>query len=337
MYDPQITKNIFAAFAFCFWVGVWAFGLGLILVGGLRWWFGDQLFPVRLCNYLMPWLLIGTLGGIGASLLAGRHPLALLLVAPTLFIIVTYAPLFLPGQERPHDGLNLKVMSYNVWRENSNIHAIGEVIRKQKPDLILLQEIHLDKLRALITELDALYLNEPYVTFEERKLQAMISHFPLQRVDAGHEKGRTQKAIVSTPKGPITVLNVHPYRNGGWQRRHQQMMTLIAEDIAGDSNPLILGGDFNTTDQSQTYRLFGPILKNAHWQAGWGFGFTYPTNAVKFLRSFPLPPLVRIDHIFHSNHFITQKASTLSDPGGSDHFPIIAELILKSERPGLDN
>jgi len=337
MHDPLITKNIFAAFAFCFWVGVWAFGLGLILVGGLRWSFGDQLFPVRLCNYLMPWLLMGLLAVISISLLTNRHHLTLLLVAPTLFMLITYAPLFLPGHEKSHDGFQLKVMSYNIWRENSNIPGIAEVIRNQKPDLILLQEIHSDKLRTLITELDDLYLNEPYVTFEERKLQAMISHFPLQRVDAGHGKGRTQKAIVSTIKGPITVLNVHPYRNSGWQRRHKQMITLIAEHIAGDSNPLILGGDFNTTDQSQTFRLFGPILKNAHWQAGWGFGFTYPTSAVKFLRKFPLPPLVRIDHIFHSNHFITQKASTLSDSGGSDHFPIIAELILKNERPDLDN
>ncbi len=251
-------------------------------------------------------------------------------------MLITYAPLFLPGHERSNGGFQLKVMSYNVWRENLNIPGIAEVIRNQKPDLILLQEIHIDKLRTLITELDDLYPNETYVTFEERKLQAMISLFPLKRVDAGHEKGRAQKAIVSTPNGPITVLNVHAYR-GGWQRRHKQMITLITDDIYGDSNPLILGGDFNTTDQSQTYRLFGPMLKNAHWQVGWGFGFTYPTSDGKLLRKFPLPPLVRIDHIFHSKHFITQKASTLLDSGGSDHFPVIAELILKSERPGMDN
>jgi endonuclease/exonuclease/phosphatase (EEP) superfamily protein YafD len=139
-----------------------------------------------------------------------------------------------------------------------------------------------------------------------------------------------------TPEGAITVLNVHPAR-GNWQRRHKQMITLIADDIAGDSNPLILGGDFNTTDQSQTYRLFGPILKNAHWQAGWGFGFTYPTSKIKFLGIFSLPPLVRIDHIFHSKHFISQKAYRLPDSGGSDHFPIVAELVLKRERHDLDN
>lgn len=334
MNDPQVTKNLFVSLTVCFWIGLWAFGIGLILVGGLRWWYGDQLSVVRLCNYLMPWLLMLLLAGICGALLANRHHLALFLVVPTLFMVITYAPLFLPGHERSYDGLQLKVMSYNVWRKNSNLPGIAEVIRNQKPDLILLQEIQQNRLTALIAALDDLYLNEPYVIFEERKLQAMISRFPLQRMDAGNGKGRAQKAIVSTPRGPITVLNVHPYR-GMWQRRHKQMIALIADDIVGDSNPLILAGDFNTTDQSQTYRLFGPLLSDSHWQAGWGFGFTYPTSVVKLLKKIPLPPLVRIDHIFHSKHFVTQKASTLSDSGGSDHFPVIAELILKSERPAL--
>ena len=104
-----------------------------------------------------------------------------------------------------------------------------------------------------------------------------------------------------------------------------------ADDIVEEAAPLILGGDFNTTDQSQTYRLFDHVLRNAHWQAGWGFGFTYPTTEVKFLRKIYFPPLVRIDHIFYSKHFAAKRAVTLSDSGGSDHFPIIAELILKNQ------
>lgn len=335
MRGSLIIKNLSKFFASCFWGGVWTFGLGLFFVGALRWWSGDQLALVRFCNYMMPWLLMALLAGIGLSLLTNRRHLILLLAVPSLFMLITYAPLFMPRLDRSNGGFQIKVMSYNVWRENSNISGIAEVIRNQKPDLVLLQEIHRDKLRALTAELDALYLYKPYVAFEERKLQAVISRFPLQRLDAGNGKGQAQKAIVSTPMGPITILNVHPYRNSGWQRRHKQMITLIADDIVGDSNPLILGGDFNTTDQSQTFQLFGPVLKNSHWQAGWGFGFTYPTSLVDFFGKFPLPPLIRIDHIFHSKHFITQEASTLNDSGGSDHFPIIAVLILKREKPPL--
>lgn len=336
MQEFQITKNLVSIFSYIFSCSVYAFGLGLILVGVLRWCFGDKFLVVRLCNYLMPWLFIVLLALIGVSLLINRYDLSLLLLAPTLFMVMTYAPLFLPRHDRDNGGFKVKIMSYNVWRENSNISKIAEVIRTQKPDLILLQEINRDKLRALIAKLNDLYLNKLYATLEENKLQAMISLFPLNQVDAGHGKGRAQKVIVSTPKGPITVLNVHPYREA-WHRRHKQMAALIADDIAGDTNPLILGGDFNTTDQSQTYRLLCQTLKNAHWQAGWGFGFTYPTSAVKLWGSLPLPPLVRIDHIFHSKHFVTQKASTLPNSGGSDHFPVLAELILLSERPRLKN
>ena len=131
MHKSQITKNIFVLFTFWFWFGVWAFGLGLILVGGLRWWSGDQLFLVRLCNYLMPWLLMGLLTVISISLLTNRYHLILLLVTPTLFLLITYAPLFLPGHERSNGGFQLNVMSYNVWRENLDIPGIAEVIRNQ--------------------------------------------------------------------------------------------------------------------------------------------------------------------------------------------------------------
>ncbi len=333
MLDPQVIKKILASLSFTFWTGVWIYAIGLMLMGGLRWWTGDLLSPVRLCNYLMPWLQVGLWAGIVLAFLTNRNLLGFSLAVPALFIFVTYAPLFLPRQVNSHDGMHLKIMSYNVWRENSNITEMAGVVRNQKPDLLLLQEIHRDKLRALVAELDDLYPNAPNVVFEEQKLQAMISHFPLQQIDAGSGKGRAQKVIAMTPGGPITVLNIHPSR-GNWQRRHKQMSTLLADDIAGDANPLILGGDFNTTDQTQTYRLFDQILKNAHWQAGWGFGFTYPSSDVKFRSRLSFPPLVRIDHIFYSRHFVAQKAATLSDSGGSDHFPIIAELILKSEMPG---
>lgn len=330
IFESQIATKILISLSVLFWAAVWGYGIGLLLAWVLRWWTGDQFMPVRMFNYLMPWCFLGLLAGIALALMSNRNLLALVLVVPSFLILAAYAPLLLSGQEKPAAGFPLKVMTYNVWRENSNVIEMAKVIRNQNPDLILLQEIHQDKLRALIAELDDLYLNEPNVTFEKGKLQAVISHFPVRQINTGNGKGRAQKVIISTPSGPITVLNIHPSR-GRWQRKHREMSRLIAEEIVGEVNPLILGGDFNTTDQSQTYRLFEPMLKNAHWQAGWGFGFTYPSSNVKFLGKLSVPPLVRIDHIFYSHHFVAGSASTLSDSGGSDHYPAIAELTLTME------
>jgi vancomycin resistance protein VanJ len=142
---------------------------------------------------------------------------------------------------------------------------------------------------------------------------------------------------LEAPLGPVTVVNVHAYKHG-WLERHRLMEALMVEDVIPEKGPLILGGDFNTTDRSETYRMIQQHLINAHDEAGCGFGFTFPTVS-KFwslrllgsLPRFPLPALIRIDHIFYSSHFTTLKSYTVSDSGGSDHLPIVAELVLQDQ------
>jgi endonuclease/exonuclease/phosphatase family metal-dependent hydrolase len=38
--------------------------------------------------------------------------------------------------------------------------------------------------------------------------------------------------------------------------------------------------------------------------------------------------MVRIDHIFVTDHFFVHRAATVATAGGSDHRPVIAELSL---------
>jgi endonuclease/exonuclease/phosphatase (EEP) superfamily protein YafD len=166
-----------------------------------------------------------------------------------------------------------------------------------------------------------------YWAYESRAYQGIISRFPLTPVELAYDKGRTQKVIAATPAGPIAVWNVHPNTPLPWLRQYRQISAL-AEDIAAVDGPLIVGGDFNTTDQSETYHLVNQYLHNAHWEAGWGFGFSFPAHQPHF-RDIPiLTPVIRIDHIFYSSHFFAQNARTLSDSGGSDHFPVTAKLSL---------
>ena len=135
---------------------------------------------------------------------------------------------------------------------------------------------------------------------------------------------------LESPCGPITLINIHAYKYK-WLRRHKQMTALLKEDIATEKDPVILGGDFNTSDQSQTYRLVNKYLNNAHWEAGCGFGFTFPSSSSRLKRKYSVPPLIRIDHIFYSSHFIPRSARTLRESGGSDHLPVVAEFVMKQE------
>ena len=103
-------------------------------------------------------------------------------------------------------------------------------------------------------------------------------------------------------------------------------MTILVNDIAASTAPLIVGGDFNTTEQSENYRLINQYLANAHWEAGWGFGFSFPAHNPHYNHIPVITPMVRIDHIFYSNHFFARSAQTLATSGGSDHLPVTAEL-----------
>ena len=206
--------------------------------------------------------------------------------------------------------------------------SAAKVIRKEQPDILLLQEVKSYRIKTLVDELRDLYSDTKLKLIHDPEiLQAVISRYPLKPLEASPQKGRSQKVLVETPYGRIIVINIHTYI-WGWIRRHQQMTRLIKEDVTLTNDPIILGGDFNTSDQSQTYRLVNQYLKNAHWEAGCGFGFTYPSSSFRFKRKFSIPALIRIDHIFYSAHFIPRSARTLNESGGSDHLPVVAEFVL---------
>lgn len=307
-------------------------GAGLTLWYALRWWPGDRLLPVRLLNYFMPWLLVGLLPGLILAGLARRKVTFLALAIPVSLISLSFAPLFLPQPPAVlAANTSIKVMSYNVWGRNKTLEQAARLIRQEQPDILLLQEVYPPLAKNLAAMLHDLYPDaQLHVAYEPRAGQAVFSRFPVTPVALAYEKGRTQKVSLTTPAGRIAVWNLHPNVPQPWTR-HFQQLSALTEDIAQIGEPLIVGGDFNTTDHSETYELVNQYLENAHWEAGWGFGFTFPAHQPRF-KSIPiLTPLLRIDHIFYSPHFTAHHARTLSESGGSDHFPVVAELTLGSE------
>ncbi|MBN1219342.1 MAG: endonuclease/exonuclease/phosphatase family protein [Anaerolineae bacterium] len=328
-YIPSFFKTGLKLSLLPIWAGLWLLGVGLILWYPLRWWPGDRLLPVRLINYFMPWLLVGLIPGIIIALLTRRYRLMMILAMPTLLISLTYAPLFLPRSPVAlADNMPLTVMSYNVWGRNQNIASAIDVIREEQPDILLLQEVTWRTASALMAGLTYLYPDgELHTAFDPSTGQAIISRYPLTPLGPSFKKERTQKVLIETPMGAINVWNVHPYAPLVWRYQYQQISTL-AKEIAAVDGPLIVGGDFNTTDQAETYRLVNQQLSNAHWEAGWGFGFSWPAHMPRVKRVPVVTPMVRIDHIFFSDHFFAHSAATLSISGGSDHLPVVAELSL---------
>jgi endonuclease/exonuclease/phosphatase (EEP) superfamily protein YafD len=218
-------------------------------------------------------------------------------------------------------------MSYNVWALNEDTAALAAVIRQEQPDILLLQEATTPIINALNFELAGLYPGgRLHIVHQPNMGQAIISRYPLTALDSIYNKGRVQKVVTHTPNGPINIWNVHPHAPRVWWYQYKQISALT-DDIVAVDGPLIVGGDFNTTDQAETYHLVNQHLRNAHWEAGWGFGFSWPAHAPRIKRVPIITPMIRIDHIFYNDHFFVRMAKTLSDSGGSDHFPVVAELL----------
>jgi hypothetical protein len=94
--------------------------------------------------------------------------------------------------------------------------------------------------------------------------------------------------------------------------------------------PFIVAGDFNICEHSVIYGELAARMADSFREAGTGFGTSWPLPVAKEIPVF-VPPLVRIDYIWHSKHFRAIDASQ-GPRLGSDHLPLFAtlELILKS-------
>jgi endonuclease/exonuclease/phosphatase (EEP) superfamily protein YafD len=221
-------------------------------------------------------------------------------------------------------------MTFNVHQRNTNAENMLWIILEEDADIVALQELVPSVSESLIQVLEERY---PYHTLrldQPVRGQGLLSRYPLQQVSEGQDY-RYQWAVVETPNGRVTLLNIHtpslfPFGwREDWERQQSFMQSLVAQ-ASNIEGPLLLVGDFNTTPQSENYALIGRHLRDAFLESGWGFGFSYPATKKFGIR---LPsPLVRIDYIFHNDHFASNNTRVLKDGGGSDHRPVVSTLSL---------
>lgn len=325
----RFINRLWLAWCKFFWLGLWLFGLSLLLLYPIRWLYGDHFAIVRLANYVLPWLLLPLLPAIAIAGIARRRRLLVMLAIPMLLISLPFAHLFLPRSRAiaKSDDFSIKIMSHNVFG-NQDVEAVADAIRQEQPDVVLLQEFNAVISPTLVNELSDVY-HEGELYLDVANSQAILSRYPIKRTSIEWDKGRVQKMILKTPVGPIAIWNVHFYPPFMYPiEQHDRQTVALVQDIAAVNSPLIVAGDFNVTDQSAGYRLINKYLHNAHWDVGWGLGFSFP--ALPYTKGLPIAPgpALRLDHIFYNNHFIARRAETLHTSGGSDHLPIIAELSL---------
>ena len=100
----------------------------------------------------------------------------------------------------------------------------------------------------------------------------------------------------------------------------------LCDDIRSLQGPVIIGGDLNAPPSSLVIRhLEQSGLTDAFTEAGWGYGYTYG-HSMRLHQSY-----LRIDHIMLTPDFFV-KSARVGGASGSDHRPVIADVILRQPK-----
>ncbi|MBC3787560.1 endonuclease/exonuclease/phosphatase family protein [Spirosoma utsteinense] len=105
----------------------------------------------------------------------------------------------------------------------------------------------------------------------------------------------------------------------GFEKRNDQLKE-VESYVVGSRYPVIICGDFNETPLGYSYGKLTQNFRNAFEEAGVGMGFT--------LNRYPY--CVRIDQQFVSSDWHIEACQTLSGISFSDHFPVLAQYVLKT-------
>ncbi|MFN8487496.1 MAG: endonuclease/exonuclease/phosphatase family protein [Caldilineaceae bacterium] len=328
-------------------MATWLYSGLLLAWFGLHWLYDDQIWWLALLNAFAPWFFLPLVILIPLQLVLRSKAVAFTLLSPLLLFLFLYGQLFVPTQLRTparHTSV-LRVMSFNIWGGSHAQETVQVIADNQFPELVALQELPPDMADLLVKQFSTAYpyrlLNAGYGNHG----MGILSRYPFTVLDAtglADPAWAVQVVRVAAPGHSFTFYNVHPHGTNillYWQegssvrenveQSYQARLTFahkLLDDISKRNGPLLVAGDFNSTEQSAVYRQLTTCLFDAHRVAGWGFGHTFPAYQGSF-HGIPIPArLMRIDMIFYSNGFQAIDQHISPKHGESDHLPIVATL-----------
>ncbi len=146
------------------------------------------------------------------------------------------------------------------------------------------------------------------------------------RLDAGG--GRSFQVVVAHPvAGVIPVLGPLPIPTGfDPSKRDAEIaaMRAVVDPLLAAGDPLVLVGDFNTTDREPAYAEISRGMIDLQHAVGFGPGATWRPDPVKWL---PFG-LLRIDMVFAANGVAPIAISPDCTPRGSDHCVVRATVAV---------
>lgn len=219
----------------------------------------------------------------------------------------------------------IRILTANVLTPNRNTDGLIALIREHNPHVFVTLETdawwqeRLDVLEdeyrySMKCPLDNLYGMHVYsrLPLEDGAIQFLVE----DDIPSMH-------ALVVLPSGrKVRIHFLHPAPPSPTEHdestERDAELLVVAKSVAGLDTPVIVAGDLNDVAWSRTTRLFRKISGLLDPRVGRGMFNTFHAD-YWFLR-WPL------DHLFHSRHFTLSYIRRLPS-FGSDHFPVLVELV----------
>lgn len=329
--------------------GMSVYVAGMLLYLLLRLVAGDQLWWLGMINAFVLFTFLPLLIVVPLSLLLRKRGLILVSMALAAVAVIWVGRYYLPRAQAASSGRVLHIITFNVWADNPRLRDVEAWLRGQNADIVLMQENPPLYNQSGLTNLRDLY---PYQFVQNRMWGNLIlSRFPFKtpeninmEVDA---TGAQQRVTLDIQGQTIAIYNIHfliPVRPKPRFWLSQEQSPFITEMLSYDDAPrnfeiksllerlnkeplpYLVAGDFNTSDQSVIYNDLAAHMGDTFREVGSGIGTSWPISESIGLPAY-LPPLVRLDYVWHSPAFRALEAHQ-GPKLGSDHLPLAVTVEL---------
>lgn len=313
--------------------GAWALVLGLLLVAALRIVAHDATLLLTCINSFTLYLYLPAYFTLVFALYLRSKWLALASLIVIAAHLAWVAPDFLAAATRtpapPSNAAapSLRVLYANINRDSESREEFLKEVAAADPDVIIFAEFWIPWQPTLVNS--PLVEQYPYGTDLASWTRGDVvvrSRVPLENLQTAWSTGRVFLQFSVTLDGrPLHVFALHSPRP----------MNMIGHDYRGywhdvlpaitqAPRPLVLIGDFNSTQHSRIYREITALgLHSVHESLGRGYVTTWPNGRV------PIPP-IRIDHAFASPEIECRRCEE-GRGAGSDHRPLILEFAWRAK------
>ena len=220
-----------------------------------------------------------------------------------------------PGIAKPDN--SIRVISASLRGLNKDMQSAASRLASYDAEIITVQEV--SNAAALKMELEKI-AGRPYFIATDGPY-SILSVFPVSHAETD-AKGWSGAAIAYKGRS-LQIWNIHAPKA---YSRPVENSVYFAEliDALRARQPDIIAGDFNASPWNQGYRLVSREMNEAHSEAGFGSGNSFPARGrrVGLLGAF-----TRIDHIFVTPRHKVVNAFTGKASQGADHHPVVADIV----------